>query len=157
MKNLVLIILVLFLSVSCKKELVKEPANLIEKQKMLDIMYDLSLLEAIKYQNPLVLDSNETSPTKFIFRKYKVDSLQFTQSNMYYAADYNSYKDMFDTINARLEKEKKSLEKKVKIDEKKEKIANKGKSKEQINDSLKKQALKRVNVDSIRRKMQLHK
>ncbi|MWB93430.1 DUF4296 domain-containing protein [Flavobacterium sp. GA093] len=157
MKNLVLIILVLFLSVSCKKELVKEPANLIEKQKMLDIMYDLSLLEAIKYQNPLVLDSNETSSTKFIFRKYKVDSLQFTQSNMYYAADYNSYKDMFDTINARLEKEKKSLEKKVKIDDKKEKIANKGKSKEQINDSLKKQALKRVNVDSIRRKMQLRK
>ena len=90
MKNCIVIVLVLFLSVSCKKELVKQPAKLIEKEKMIDIMYDLSLLDAMKYQNPLSLDSVETDPTKFILKKYKVDSLQFAQSNMYYAADYDS-------------------------------------------------------------------
>lgn len=111
--------MVLFLSVSCKKELVKEPAKLIGKEKMIDIIYDLSLLEAIKYQQPLSLDSVESNPTKFVFKKYKVDSLQFAQSNIYYAADYDSYKEMFDEINARLDKEKKSTEIKLKAEEKK--------------------------------------
>lgn len=70
MKNWIVIVLVLFLSVSCKKELVKQPAKLIEKEKMIDIMYDLSLLEAMKYQNPASVDSSETNPTKFILKKY---------------------------------------------------------------------------------------
>ena len=163
MKNFVFIILVLFLSVSCKKELVKEPAKLIEKEKMIDIIYDLSLLDAIKYQQPLSLDSVESNPTKFIFRKYKVDSLQFAKSNMYYAADYDSYKEMFDEINARLDKEKKTTEIKLKAEEKKaakaKKIADakkaaeakKKKLKETPKDSVKKKVIKKVNIDSIKR------
>jgi len=167
MKNFVFILLVLFLSVSCKKELVKEPAKLIEKEKMIDIIYDLSLLDAIKYQQPLSLDSVESNPTKFIFRKYKVDSLQFAKSNMYYAADYDSYKEMFDEINARLDKEKKSTEIKLKAEEKKaakaKKVADAKKAaeakkknlKETPKDSVKKKVIKKVNIDSIKRKKRL--
>ena len=163
MKNFVFIILVLFLSVSCKKELVKEPAKLIEKEKMIDIIYDLSLLEAIKYQQPLSLDSVESNPTKFVFKKYKVDSLQFAQSNIYYAADYDSYKEMFDEINARLYKEKKSTEIKLKAEEKKAAKAKKAadakkaaeakkkKLKETPKDSVKDKVIKKVNIDSIKR------
>nr|WP_315241236.1 DUF4296 domain-containing protein [uncultured Flavobacterium sp.] len=163
MKNFVFIILVLFLSVSCKKELVKEPAKLIAKEKMIDIIYDLSLLDAIKYQQPLSLDSVESNPKKFIFKKYKVDSLQFAQSNIYYAADYDNYKEMFDEINARLDKEKKFIEKKIKAEEKKaakaKKIAEakkaaeakKKKLKETPKDSVK-TVIKKINVDSVKRK-----
>lgn len=160
MKNFVFIILVLFFSVSCKKELVKEPENLIEKEKMVDIIYDLSLLDAIKYQQPLSLDSLESNPKKFVFKKYKVDSLQFAQSNMYYAADFDTYKEMFDEISARLEKEKKSNEKKLKAEEKKEAKAKKDaeakkkKLKETPKDSIKK-TTKKVNVDSIKRAKRL--
>jgi len=163
MKNFVFVILVLFLFVSCKKELVKEPAKLIEKEKMIDIIYDLSLLEAIKYQQPLSLDSVESNPTKYVFKKYKVDSLQFAQSNIYYAADYDSYKDMFDEINARLDKEKKSTEIKLKAEEKKAAKAKKAadakkaaeakkkKLKETPKDSVKNKVVKKVNIDSIKR------
>lgn len=119
MKNFVLIILVLFLSVSCKDDLVKEPKGLIEKEKMIDIMYDLSILEAIKYQNPLSLDSIDSNQKRFVLQKYKVDSLQFAQSNIYYAADYDTYKDMFDEISKRLEKNQKTADSLVKIEEKK--------------------------------------
>jgi hypothetical protein len=166
MKNFVFIILVLFLSVSCKKELVKEPAKLIEKEKMIDIIYDLSLLEAIKYQQPLSLDSVESNPTKFIFKKYKVDSLQFAQSNIYYAANYDSYKEMFDEINARLDKEKKSTERKLKAEEKKatkaKKTAETKKASEAKKNNLKltskdsvKRPIKKVNIDSIKRMRRL--
>ena len=53
----------------CKEDVVKQPKHLIEKSKMVNIMYDLALLEAIKYQNPAVLDSNQIHPKKFIYKK----------------------------------------------------------------------------------------
>ena len=159
MKNFVFIILVLFLSVSCKKELVKKPAKLIEKEKMMNIIYDLTLLESIKYQQPLSLDSVESNPKKFIFKKYKVDSLQFAKSNIYYASDYDGYKEMFDQINARLEKEQKNNELKLKAEEKKaakvKKAAEvkKKKLKETPKDSVKKMIVRKINIDSIKRRM----
>ena len=158
MKNFVCIVLVLFLSVSCKKELVKQPKRLIEKGKMIDIMYDLSLLDAIKYQNPLSLDSSDTSQKRFVLQKYKVDSLQFAQSNIYYAADYEGYKDMFDEIAKRLEKNQRAADSLSKIDEKK--AAKAKKEKEKISGQAPKAdrtKLVKVNVDSIRRTMQMKK
>jgi Domain of unknown function (DUF4296) len=80
--------------IGCKEDLVKKPDLLIERSKMMDIMYDMSLLEAIKYQNPTVLDSNQIRPKQYIYKKYKIDSLQLAQNNVYYAADYKSYKIM---------------------------------------------------------------
>lgn len=164
MKNFVFIILVLFLSVSCKKELVKEPKRLIEKEKMIDIMYDLSLLEAIKYQNPLSLDSVNSDPKNFVLKKYKVDSLQFAQSNIYYAADYNTYKEMYDEIGKRLAVKQRAVDSIVKIEEKKaakvakaaakKNAAKKNKVKVNPKDSIKKPS-KPINIDSIRRTRQL--
>jgi len=156
MKNFVFIILVLFLSVSCKKELVKEPKRLIEKGKMIDIMYDLSLMDAMKYQNPLSLDSIDADPKKFVLKKYKVDSLQFAQSNIYYAADYDTYKDMFDEISKRLAVQQRAADSIVKIEEKKaaKAAAKKPKVKTNVNDSIKKPS-RRVNIDSIRRTRQI--
>jgi hypothetical protein len=159
MKNFVFIILVLFLVVSCKKELVKEPKRLIEKGKMIDIMYDLSILDAIKYQKPLSLDSMDASPKKFILQKYKVDSLQFAQSNMYYAADYENYKEMFDQIAKRIEKNQRKADSLVKIAEKKAAKANKNKKgKPTTGPAPKLENVKptgKVNADSIRRAMQI--
>ncbi|MDR7209752.1 DUF4296 domain-containing protein [Flavobacterium piscis] len=156
MKKFILIVLVLFLSISCKKDLVKEPKQLIKKEKMIDIMYDLSLLEAIRYQNPASLDSMETSPAKFILQKYKVDSLQFAQSNMYYAADYQNYKDIYDEVGKRLEKNKKIADSLVKIEEKKAAKAKKNKINDTKNDSVK-IPVRKINIDSIKRRMQLIK
>ena len=153
MKNCLVILLVLFLSVSCKKEVVKQPAKLIEKDKMIDIMYDLSLLEAMKYQHQELLDSTETSPTKFILKKYKVDSLQFAQNNMYYAADYENYKDMFDEVGKRLKVAERAADSIVTIENKKAAKAAKNKLKETPKDSIKKTSKQQINIDSIRQQM----
>nr|WP_233566136.1 DUF4296 domain-containing protein [Flavobacterium sp. 81] len=123
-------------------------------------MYDLSLLEAIKYQNPMSVDSNETNPTKFILQKYKVDSLQFAQNNMYYAADYESYKDMFDEISKRLAKNQRATDSLVKIDEKKEAKIKKEEAKKDVKQTLKpsdEKSANKVNTDSIRRMINLNK
>lgn len=149
--------MVLFLSVSCKKELVKQPAKLIEKEKMVDIMYDLSLLDAMRYQNPLSLDSVDTNPVKFILQKYKVDSLQFSQSNMYYATDYETYKEMFDEVSKRLAVNQRATDSIVKIEEKKAAKEKKNKAKDSIKDNVKKPLKQQATIDSIKQLIQSRK
>lgn len=158
MKNFIVIILILFLSVSCKKELVKEPKKLITREKMIDIMYDLSLLEAMKYQKPLSLDSVETDPTKFILKKYNVDSLQFAQNNMYYASDYESYKEMFDEVSKKIAVNERAADSLAKIDEKKAAKANKNKPqvKAESRDSVRR-TIPKINIDSIRMAQKKHR
>jgi hypothetical protein len=77
---------------SCKEDLVAKPDQLIAKDQMID-MYDLAVLEGIKYQNPS-LDSNQINSATYIYKKYKIDSLQLAQSNVYYASDYVDIKCM---------------------------------------------------------------
>ena len=114
MKKGVLFFILISLILSCKEEVVKKPENLIEKEIMVDVMYDLALLEAIKYQSPNALQSHKINPDEYIYKKYKIDSAQFVQSNMYYASDYKEYKKMYDQINSRLVKNKSLLEEAIK-------------------------------------------
>ncbi|EIA09283.1 DUF4296 domain-containing protein [Flavobacterium frigoris] len=112
-----LAILILFLS--CKEEVVKKPERLIKKEKMVDIMYDLAVLEGVKYQNPTSLVTYDINPSQYIYKKYKIDSLQFAQSNVYYASNYEEYKDVFDEIIKRINDQKTVVDSLVKIENKK--------------------------------------
>ena len=114
MKKGVLFFILISLILSCKEEVVKKPENLIEKEIMVDVMYDLALLEAIKYQSPNAIETHKINPDEYIYKKYKIDSAQFVQSNMYYASDYKEYKKMYDQINSRLVKNKSLLEEAIK-------------------------------------------
>lgn len=89
---------------SCNSNSVEKPDNLIDKDKMTDILYDMSLLEAIKTQN---INGGITPKTanKYIYKKYKIDSIQFAKSNKYYASDIEEYKKMFEKIKDRLNAE----------------------------------------------------
>ena len=115
----------------CKEDVVKQPKHLIEKSKMVNIMYDLAILEAIKYQNPAVLDSNQIHPKQFIYKKYGVDSLQLAQNNVYYASDYKNYKIMYEEVVKRIEKDKNTAKALIKIEAKKKKLKEK-KTKNQL-------------------------
>lgn len=140
-KKILLFLVVLSMIFSCEKELVKTPDRLIEKDKMVNIIYDLALLEAIKIQNPSSLDSFKINPNDYIFKKYKIDSLQFSQNNIYYAADYKEYKKMFEEIKSRLDKNKITVEKLIKDQKKKEDLLKKQKQKLKVkheSDSIKK-------------------
>ncbi|MFM9826454.1 DUF4296 domain-containing protein [Flavobacterium sp.] len=114
---------------SCQKPAVEKPVNLIDKEVMVDIMYDLSLLEAIKYQDSSPLKEKKITPYQFINYKYQVDSTRFVKSNMYYASDYKVYKKLFDEINARLDKNKSLMEINIKKEKEKTEILKKAKKK----------------------------
>ncbi|WP_269240841.1 DUF4296 domain-containing protein [Flavobacterium limnophilum] len=119
MKKILPFLAILAFFISCKKELAKEPKRLIEKEKMVDIMYDLSLLGAMRSQNSVLLDSFKNNSNEYIYKKYKIDSTQFAQSNIYYAADYKEYKKMYEQVKSRLEKDKTLTEAAIKVENKK--------------------------------------
>lgn len=137
MKKIIFLFTVAVLLLSCNKDLVDKPDNLIDKKKMEDILYDMSLLEALKYQNSNILYENGINPKTYVFEKYKIDSLQFARSNAYYAANYREYKNMFDTLNTRLLKEKIAVDLIVKKELKKVVALKKAKEKK-VQDSIKK-------------------
>ena len=57
---------------------------------------------------------NEVDPKTYIYQKYKIDSLQFVESNRYYSADIENYMKMFDNVIQRLDTEKKAAKDVVK-------------------------------------------
>jgi hypothetical protein len=155
MKKILPILIVFSLFISCKKELVKEPARLIEKAKMVDIMYDLSLIGAMRNQNTTLLDSFKNNSNQYIYKKYKIDSTQFAQSNIYYAADYKEYKKMYEQVKSRLAKDKSLTEAAIKVDKKKALLLEKKNKKLKLKkeaDSIKKakDAIKKVKDSKIK-------
>ena len=127
MRKLIVFLTVLALFVSCKDELVKKPDNLIDKDVMVNIIYDISILDAIRNQNPTSIDSFKINSRDFIFKKYKVDSLRFVKSNMYYSADYEGYKAMFDKVAKRVDRQKAAADSLITLEQKKKIKINKSK------------------------------
>ena len=109
MKNILSIILLFLLSTSCNSNAVKKPENLIEREKMVDIIYDLSILEAAKSQKPIVLEQYQIKSNTYIYKKYRIDSLQFANSVKYYATDLEKYYGIYDSVNKRIERNLKRI------------------------------------------------
>ncbi len=81
---------------------IEKPKNLISKDKMINVLYDLSLLQAIKAQN-ISGGINKIGIDDYIYKKYKIDSIQLAQSNKYYASDMEEYKKIFAAVKTKLE------------------------------------------------------
>jgi len=102
MKNLSLVLL-LFLGFSCANDhRAKKPDNLIPKDQMVSILYDIYILNAAKGTHKNILEEDGIYPQKYVFTKYKIDSLQFAQSNDYYGYDIAIYEEIIDKVNARV-------------------------------------------------------
>ncbi len=97
----------LFFLLGCSNR-IEKPKNLIDKDKMVDILYDLSLLEAIKAQN-IGGGINTKQTNEYIYKKYKIDSVQLAQSNKYYASDVEEYKKIFVKVKAKLDEQNQKL------------------------------------------------
>jgi len=106
-KVLLLGLTVLFFG--CNGNSVEKPKNLIDKDKMVDILYDISLLESIKSQN---INGGITVKmgNDYIYKKYKIDSIQFAKSNKYYASNLEEYKKMFEKVKEKLSAETVKIE-----------------------------------------------
>jgi hypothetical protein len=122
MKKKVSFLAIIMLFLGCKEDAVQKPDRLIDKEVMENIIYDLSLIDAIKYNEPNTTENYKVNPKEFIFRKYKVDSAQFAQNNIYYAADFEGYKAMYDSVISRMDKKRTLLDSLVKKEVKRDSL-----------------------------------
>ena len=113
MRKILILLCLLFSLLSCDNNAIKKPKKLIEKDKMISILYDLSLVEAIKNQN-INGGFSSKSANEYIYKKYKIDSIQLVESNKYYASDVDEYKKMFEVVKARLNNEILKIDAKLK-------------------------------------------
>jgi len=115
MKKLLSLILGIVMVTSCVEKIIEKPDDLIPREKMTQMLYDLAILNAAKSTNSYILEKHFDSPTDFLFEQYGVDSLQFVQSDIYYASQPLVYEAIYKEVAARLEKEKSKVEEERKI------------------------------------------
>lgn len=128
MKKILSFLIGLLFLISCQQTAIGKPDNLIDEETMEDIIYDLALLDAIKSNDPASLDKKNIVTTTYIYDKYDIDSLQFANSNHYYASDVHNYLKMYKRIEDRLASQKTEVDsliarkKTKKLEVKKEKL-----------------------------------
>lgn len=108
MKQIACLLGMVLLFGACKNEVIAKPEKLIDEDKMVNIIYDLALLEAMRSQHQG--QEAPINPREYIFKKYQIDSIQFAQSNHYYASDIGNYKKMYDKVSKRIEAEQKQAD-----------------------------------------------
>ena len=114
-----LLILIIFCSCGFVNDENLVPDNLIAEEKMVDILYDMSLISVSKGINKRILENNGMKPTKYILEKYKIDSLQFVESNRYYSSDLEKYLNIYEIVLNKLEENRKEIIDSIDRDKKK--------------------------------------
>ena len=107
--NKLKLIIILSLVLGCNNSLNQEPIppeNLISKEKMIDIIYDMTLINVAKGVNKSILENNGIIPEQYLFNKHSIDSILFAKSNEYYSYDLKTYQTIYDKVKIKLEKNK---------------------------------------------------
>lgn len=134
-KRFGLLIFILGLCFACNKiEKPKKPDDLIEKNKMVDILFDVFVFNAAKGTDKRILETNNVTPDVYIYKKYQIDSLQFVKSNNYYAYDIKVYEEMIGKVEAKIKAAKDKYQKEIDLEEERRK--NRLDSIQRIGDTL---------------------
>lgn len=104
------IILFLLLVIACEEHLVERPENLIPKDKMISMLYDIAVLNAAQEISSDVLLEHKIEPSEFVFEQYNVDSALFAKSDLYYASLPKEYDAIYAAVRERLDQEKERLD-----------------------------------------------
>jgi hypothetical protein len=76
---------------------------------MVDIIYDMTLINVAKGVNKSILENNGIIPEQYLFNKHSIDSMLFAKSNEYYSYDLKTYQTIYDNVKIKLEKNKKII------------------------------------------------
>lgn len=112
MKQIVFLFFSLFV-ISCSKNPVPKPSNLLDEEVMVNIIYDISILQVTDGSMPYKLTEHNIKMDQYIFEKYKIDSTTYRQNQRYYAADARKYKKIYKKVLERLEQEKNKVDSQI--------------------------------------------
>lgn len=95
-------ILGIFLWVACApKSTVKPPERLISPNDMEDILFDLSLIKALKNTNFQTEESKEILTPDYLYKKYAIDSVQWSENLAYYSKNPKQFLKIYKEVQSR--------------------------------------------------------
>ncbi|MEZ4853255.1 DUF4296 domain-containing protein [Flavobacterium sp.] len=104
MKNNIVLVMFLFLfTVSCNTNPVEKPEKLLSEDEMVAMLYDVAILQIA--ENRIISLPTNFKQNEYIYTKYGIDSLLYTQNHKYYAAQPKLYKKMHDKVLKQIEAE----------------------------------------------------
>ncbi|AWL79087.1 DUF4296 domain-containing protein [Capnocytophaga canimorsus] len=109
MKQLFIVLFLILTLFGCRQNIIPKPENLIPERQMENIMYDLTLLDAIKSTDYTYMEQQKANFTQLIYEKYAIDSLQLAESMVYYASIPKVYNRMMNSVEQRLKENKKQF------------------------------------------------
>ena len=112
------------LLMNCKTNAVEKPDDLLTENQMVDILYDLNVVNAMNSTNHQYLSDRGISASSYVYAKYKIDSLQFVNSDHYYASDLEEYEKIYQQVSERLQQNKAEIDSLKSDISKKEKEVN---------------------------------
>lgn len=80
----------------------EKPKNLIPKDKMVDILAEAYYANAAQSVRNRALFGEDIRLDSLVYAKFDIDSLQFVASNNYYAADVNTYIELFRKVEVKM-------------------------------------------------------
>lgn len=107
MNRLILLALICLVFWSCNNiDRPEKPENLLSESQMVDIITDISILNAAKGSNYRIIKEKGVIPEEYIYKKYNIDSVQFAESSEYYAYNIKTYENIYTKVKQRLNKRK---------------------------------------------------
>lgn len=103
MKNWTIILIFTLTFFGCQNvKQPEKPKNLIAKDKMIDMLTEAYLANAARSVDNKSIISKGIKMDSLVYKNFGVDSIQFAQSNEFYASDVNVYMEIFQKVEARL-------------------------------------------------------
>lgn len=123
MKLVLVLMVVSFFLWSCHDvKLPKEPDHLLSKEEMVDVLFDLALVNSAKGVNKKILENNGILPNEYIYKKYQIDSLQFVENNNYYAYRVDEYEEIIQKVMDSIDVLRKQLNREVKEEDEERRV-----------------------------------
>ena len=109
MKKLVVVIIIALSFIQCKNNNIEKPSKpdgLISEDKMVEVLYDMTIISAAKGLNRRVIENNGIDPEAFVYEKHGIDSTLFAESNRYYSYDIKTYEAIYARVKEKLQAQK---------------------------------------------------
>ena len=118
MKNTI-ILLVLTILFSCSGKEKNVPQNLMNEDQMVNFLFDINIINSSRaFRNRSELNYYNIKDS-LLFKKYKIDSVIFSESNFYYASNPKLYLRIYSKLETKLKLLKDSLSKDLEVHTKK--------------------------------------
>ena len=115
----IIILLVLTTLFSCSNKEKNVPQNLMSEDQMVNFLFDINIINSSRaFRNRSELNYYNIKDS-LLFKKHKIDSIIFSESNFYYASNPKLYLRIYSKLETKLKLLKDSLSKDLEVHTKK--------------------------------------